>query len=81
MTDPKLVETIAELYSCYSGYEIADAHKIVRAQLDKQQALERAQWELAQAQKTLNNITLGDSSVNTAEESTPLFNTLKGGAQ
>ena len=56
MTDPKLVETIAELYATYSGYEIADAHKIVRAQLDKQEAIERAHWELKQAQNAIEEL-------------------------
>ena len=56
MTDPKLVETIAELYSSYSGYEIAEAHKIVRAELDKQEALERAEWAVIQAEKELQEL-------------------------
>jgi len=56
MTDPKLVDTIAELYSTYSGYEIADAIKIVRAEIEKQEALERAEWALIQAQKELQEL-------------------------
>ena len=56
MTDPKLVEAIAALYASYSGYEIADAHRIVRAELDKQEALERAEWSLIQAQRELEEL-------------------------
>jgi hypothetical protein len=56
MTDPKLVASIAELYSSYSGYEIAEAHKIVRAELDKQEELERAEWNLIQAQRELQEL-------------------------
>lgn len=56
MTDPKLVKTISELYSMYSGYEIEDATKIVLAQMEKQEALERAVWELERAHQHVEEL-------------------------
>jgi hypothetical protein len=51
--DSKLVQTIAELYSLYTGQEIADAHRIIRQRLNlvaeikqKKQTIRQLQTEL-----------------------------------
>lgn len=51
--DSELVRTIAELYSLYTGQEIADAHVIVRKRLNMVQEVAQAKKRVKQAQEDL----------------------------
>lgn len=51
--DSELVRTIAELYSLYTGQEIADAHVIVRKRLNLVQEVAVKKRQIKQAQEDL----------------------------
>ena len=76
MTDPKPNMSAAGILANLNYYNALEH----RYAAQYREALEQSTYWLRELEK-LNTITRGDSGVTTAEESTPLFNTPKGGVQ